>query len=378
MARMRPAPKATIQHAARLRASRARPARSSGAASVDDHDVGVGRDHRHARAARMPAGEALRARRGRRRVAPRGGRARTGTPRRGCPTWRMPPPQRLRVRRARRTVAPSPTRIEPDRARRAPCRSTSSRCPRRRAQSRDRHAARDARVPQPRAVEVHAHAARARVRRERAQRGRAARSRRRRGCACSRCRSARGARRDRPRRSGSRRPARPRAARRACPAPRARGSRCWPRCRPARRGRCATRSRAAPRRRARSARSRASWLPIVPLGTKSAASLPASAAQRRSSSITVGSSPNTSSPTTASAMARRMAGVGRVTVSLRRSTTGWRVHGGSARCRVREACRQARPPGAPRRAIARPTSTSPGRASGTILCTSPARYLTGA
>ncbi len=48
--------------------------------------------------------------------------------------------------------------------------------------------------------------------------------------------------------------------------------------------------------------------------------MPASAATRRSSSATVGSSPNTSSPTAAAAMARRIAGVGRETVSLRRST----------------------------------------------------------
>ena len=40
-----------------------------------------------------------------------------------------------------------------------------------------------------------------------------------------------------------------------------------------------------------------------------------------SSRLTVGSSPKTSSPTSASAMARRMAGVGRVTVSERRSIT---------------------------------------------------------
>src|SRR5580658_7249014 len=61
-------------------------------------------------------------------------------------------------------------------------------------------------------------------------------------------------------------------------------------------------------------------LPIVPVGTNSAASLPAISAARASSRFTVGSSPYPSSPTSASAMARRISGVGRVTVSLRRST----------------------------------------------------------
>ena len=53
--------------------------------------------------------------------------------------------------------------------------------------------------------------------------------------------------------------------------------------------------------------------------------VPASAATRRSSSMVVGSSPMTSSPTIASAIARRMAGVGLVTVSLRRSTVGFKA-----------------------------------------------------
>ena len=60
-------------------------------------------------------------------------------------------------------------------------------------------------------------------------------------------------------------------------------------------------------------------LPIVPDGTNSAASMPSSSAARRSRRSTVGSSPYTSSPTSASAMARRISGVGRVTVSERRS-----------------------------------------------------------
>src|SRR6185312_13841011 len=61
------------------------------------------------------------------------------------------------------------------------------------------------------------------------------------------------------------------------------------------------------------------WLDIVPVGTKRAASLPSVSATRRSSSFTVGSSPNTSSPTAAAIMAANMPGVGFVSVSLRRS-----------------------------------------------------------
>src|SRR5438034_331651 len=61
------------------------------------------------------------------------------------------------------------------------------------------------------------------------------------------------------------------------------------------------------------------WFDIVPEGTNSAASLPSRAATRSSRRLTVGSSWKTSSPTSAACMAARMAGVGRVTVSLRRS-----------------------------------------------------------
>src|SRR5262249_247338 len=60
--------------------------------------------------------------------------------------------------------------------------------------------------------------------------------------------------------------------------------------------------------------------PMQPLGTKIAASLPKIFAARFSRRFTLGSSRYTSSPTSASAIARRMAAVGRVTVSLRRST----------------------------------------------------------
>src|SRR5689334_11271953 len=63
----------------------------------------------------------------------------------------------------------------------------------------------------------------------------------------------------------------------------------------------------------------ASWLAMVPVGTQTAASLPSIPATRASSALTVGSSPYTSSPTSAAAMALRIPWVGLVTVSLRRS-----------------------------------------------------------
>src|SRR5437899_963749 len=62
-------------------------------------------------------------------------------------------------------------------------------------------------------------------------------------------------------------------------------------------------------------------LPMVPDARKSPASLPISAADIASSRWTVGSSPQTSSPTSARAIASRIAGVGSVNVSERRSTT---------------------------------------------------------
>ena len=71
-----------------------------------------------------------------------------------------------------------------------------------------------------------------------------------------------------------------------------------------------------------------SWLTrfaIVPLGTKSAASLPRRSAAISSRRLTVGSSPKTSSPTSAAAMALRMDGVGRVIVSDRSSTSCMRT-----------------------------------------------------
>src|SRR5919201_4302284 len=61
-------------------------------------------------------------------------------------------------------------------------------------------------------------------------------------------------------------------------------------------------------------------LPMVPEATKTAASLPRRAAAIASRRWTVGSSPQTSSPTSARAMASRISGVGSVSVSERRST----------------------------------------------------------
>jgi hypothetical protein len=62
------------------------------------------------------------------------------------------------------------------------------------------------------------------------------------------------------------------------------------------------------------------WLAMEPVGVKTAASLPKSAAASASRALTDGSSPYTSSPTSALVMAASMAGVGLVTVSERRST----------------------------------------------------------
>ena len=71
-----------------------------------------------------------------------------------------------------------------------------------------------------------------------------------------------------------------------------------------------------------------SWLAIVPVGTNSPASLPSSAATRSCSSLTLGSSPNWSSPSGAPAIAARIAAVGSVTVSERRSIIGRSLRGG--------------------------------------------------
>src|SRR4249919_2665926 len=62
------------------------------------------------------------------------------------------------------------------------------------------------------------------------------------------------------------------------------------------------------------------WFAIVPVGTYNAASLPVSSAARSWRRWTVGSSPNQSSPTSASAIALRIEADGLVTVSERRST----------------------------------------------------------
>ncbi len=58
------------------------------------------------------------------------------------------------------------------------------------------------------------------------------------------------------------------------------------------------------------------WLAMVPLGRKTASSLPRSSQTRSRSRLTVGSSIFCSSPTSASAMAFRMPGEGLVLVSL--------------------------------------------------------------
>src|SRR5207244_969560 len=58
---------------------------------------------------------------------------------------------------------------------------------------------------------------------------------------------------------------------------------------------------------------------MVPEGTNSAASFPSTCAAISCRRLTQGSSPKTSSPTSASAIARRMPAEGLVTVSLRRS-----------------------------------------------------------
>src|SRR2546421_12994877 len=60
-------------------------------------------------------------------------------------------------------------------------------------------------------------------------------------------------------------------------------------------------------------------LPIVPLGTKRAASFPARSAANSCRRLIVGSSPYTSSPTSARYIAAFISGEGRVTVSLLRS-----------------------------------------------------------
>ena len=58
---------------------------------------------------------------------------------------------------------------------------------------------------------------------------------------------------------------------------------------------------------------------MVPLAVSRPASWPSNEADRSCKSFMEGSSPYTSSPTVASAMARRISSVGLVTVSLRRS-----------------------------------------------------------
>ena len=81
------------------------------------------------------------------------------------------------------------------------------------------------------------------------------------------------------------------------------------------------------------------WVHIVPVGRYSAACLPVTSAALSCSLLTVGSSPYQSSPTSAAAMALRMASVGRVTVSERRSMRAVMVEcpvvAGSLGCSIR-------------------------------------------
>src|SRR5512133_1186294 len=64
---------------------------------------------------------------------------------------------------------------------------------------------------------------------------------------------------------------------------------------------------------------------MTPLGKNSDASFPSNAATRSSSRRMVGSPSRSSSPTSAAAIAARIAGVGFVTVSLRRSMVMWGI-----------------------------------------------------
>jgi len=102
----------------------------------------------------------------------------------------------------------------------------------------------------------------------------------------------------------------------------------------------------------------AAWLAIVPVGKKSAASVPSRSATAASSRRVVGSPSSTSSPTSAAAMACRMAGVGRVTVSLRRSRRG-SVMDGARRKTGRGETRQGRPAPRPRGGAAPPPAPPP-------------------
>ena len=75
----------------------------------------------------------------------------------------------------------------------------------------------------------------------------------------------------------------------------------------------------------------ATRLHMVPVGRKIARSLPSSSAMRSWSRFTVGSARRCSSPTSAAAMAARIASVGRVWVSENRlivrslTVSGWHV-----------------------------------------------------
>ena len=230
----------------------------------------------------------------------------------------MPPPSILRKRRARSTSSRLPAITEPTGAP-SPFEKQADTVSNGAASSRSGHAAGDRRVPDARAVEVQREAARAGARRDRGE------LRARPDAAAAAV--VRVLDRDQPRARqvaivGQRRRVDVGAGERAVGAadlgelharPR-------PRRRPIRRGACARRARRSPRRRDGSAAAARSGSPSSRSGTNSAASLPSSSAARSSSARAVGSSPHTSSPTSAPAIAARIAGVGFVNVSDRRST----------------------------------------------------------
>ena len=237
------------------------------------------------------------------------------------PAWRMPPPKSLRLRRTCCDHLGVARHGRADRRAEALREADRDRVDLRH-DLRRRDAERDGRVPEPGAVHVHAHVAAARERRRSrasARAARPARPPRRRVFSTQTSALARVVQvaRRRARRAVERLDVEHAPVAVEQPRLDARERR---RRRPARgRRRGASRCTRISSPRPGWART-AAWFPIVPDGTYTAASLPSMRAVSASSSITVGSSPQTSSPTSASAMARRISGVGRVTVSERRST----------------------------------------------------------
>ncbi len=177
-------------------------------------------------------------------------------------------------------------------------------------------------VHEPGAVEVHGQVVLASPPGDLGDRCRSGARGRRRGCECFPDRSAAFARSGRRRWAGS-----PRADRRATrcldhPRRSARSrSKAWRSPRPPTRRRATSCCRAA-RRRARCSRRRRSGWPSCPTARTRPPPCPGARLSGPRAVLTVGSSPKTSSPTSASAIARRIAGVGLVTVSERRSIGG--------------------------------------------------------